>query len=156
MPRKSSSRGTGRGRSWMRAPNFRRLPKLQRFFGGGRARGPEVGGTEVARERRGFVGNTLHHGPSTAASATLCTTDRRRLWPSWTTNVPSCGCPEEHAISAGRGLAVVASQGLAGVSFEQTNCYGITRTPHGDADLQYRLECQSVTKMKGERRLDWP
>ena len=77
--------------------------------------------------RRGFVGNTLHHGPSTAASATLCTTDRRRLWPSWTTDVPSCGCPEEHAISAGRGLAVVASQGLAGVSFEQTNCYGIKR-----------------------------
>ena len=28
---------------------------------------------------------------------------------------------------AGRGLAVVAGQGLAGVSFEQTNCYGIKR-----------------------------
>ena len=74
--------GTGLGRSWMRAPNFRRLPKLQRFFGGGRARGPEVGGTEVARERRGFVGNTLHHGPSTAAlghGVHGCTTDRRDL-----------------------------------------------------------------------------
>ena len=85
--------------------------------------------------RRGFVGNTLHHGPSTAALGHVIREGRREDhalwelygWPSWTTNVPSCGCPEEHAISAGRGLAVVASQGLAGVSFEQTNCYGIKR-----------------------------
>ena len=57
---------------------------------------------------------------------------------------------------AGRGLAAVAGQCLAGGTFEQTNCFGITRIPHGDADLQYRVECQSGTTMKGERRLDWP
>ena len=82
--------GTGLGRSWMRAPNFRRLPKLQRFFGGGRARGPEVGGTEVARERRGFVGNTLHHGPSTAALGHVIREGRREdhaLWELYGTHV---------------------------------------------------------------------
>ena len=33
----------------------------------------------------------------------------------------------------------MAGQCLAGGTFEQTNCCGITRMPHGDADLQYKV-----------------
>ena len=34
-------------------------------------------------------------------------------------------------------------------TFEQTSCYGNTRIPHGDLDLQYKVERQSGTTMRG-------